>query len=184
GLELLTLVADRLPELGLGGLLRREEAHGHHAEEEDHEDLGPHREAAPAAGPSRRSCPQCGLAGAASGICLPQAEQWTRGTAVPFRSRRPGSVAATKRQTVPRGQGRRISSLTAERPSSAAGPAGKTASLEKPKCLPRLLQRLDTHHGLFATGRLVLPAASPFLLGDHDEILQPAAPILLRRRSP
>src|SRR5262249_16972739 len=51
------------------------------------------------------------------------------------------------------------------------------------ECPGGLLQRLDTHHGLFATGTLVLPAARRPFLGDHDEILQPAAPILLPRRS-
>jgi hypothetical protein len=43
---------------------------------------------------------------------------------------------------------------TQERPSSAAGPAGKKSCREKPFCRPRLLQRLDTHHGLFASGIL------------------------------
>jgi hypothetical protein len=43
---------------------------------------------------------------------------------------------------------------TQERQSSAAGPAVTTLCLGKPQCRPRLLQRLDTHHGPFVSGML------------------------------
>src|SRR5262245_25880355 len=63
--------------------------------------------------------------------------------------------------------------------------AGRPQSLEPEKAvepLGLLLRRLDTRHGLFKTGRLELPATSSPFLGGHDEVPQPAAPILLWRQ--
>ena len=93
-----------------------------------------------------------------------------------------------------------------------SGGAGcKTSCRGKPSCRPRLLQRLDTYHGLDGMGRSLsqvvrgitgLPCPSvgfsgrtylPTTMRDqaptqsprrmHHALLQPTAPILLRRRS-